>query len=244
MYCAGRLTFCGGKRNTWKSGSPAIANPSRAGTNDGRKDSSRIGAISMLMIKERTPAIRTLRGWAISVLQEAGAIRECEEHGWMQDRADPHARERAFDERPPGTAGGRLAGRSARRDCRRAGLDRRYLPRVSARIGGQRRMAQARSLSAAETLLEAFARIADLLDGFLHRRRRPPGLLRTRSVLRSPARRPLWPGPACARVPSSSAAAIGCLLLFEWDWSNATRIHRFRNHSNCASLNQLLRGVR
>jgi hypothetical protein len=51
----------------------------------------------MLMIKERRPAIRTLRSWAISVLQEAGAIRECEEHGWMQDRADPHARERAFD---------------------------------------------------------------------------------------------------------------------------------------------------
>ena len=51
----------------------------------------------MLMIKERRPAIPTLRGWAISVLQEAGAIRECEEHGWMQDRADPHARERAFD---------------------------------------------------------------------------------------------------------------------------------------------------
>ena len=51
----------------------------------------------MLMTKERRPAIRTLRGWAISALQEAGAIRECEEHGWMQDRADPHARERAFD---------------------------------------------------------------------------------------------------------------------------------------------------
>ncbi|GLR99286.1 hypothetical protein GCM10007858_69290 [Bradyrhizobium liaoningense] len=51
----------------------------------------------MLMTKERRPAIRTLRGWAINVLQEAGAIRECEEHGWMQDRADPHARERAFD---------------------------------------------------------------------------------------------------------------------------------------------------
>ncbi|WP_018321679.1 hypothetical protein [Bradyrhizobium sp. WSM2793] len=51
----------------------------------------------MLMTKERRPALRTLRGWAISVLQEAGAIRECEEHGWMQDRADPHARERAFD---------------------------------------------------------------------------------------------------------------------------------------------------
>ena len=28
---------------------------------------------------------------------EVGAIRECEEHGWMRDRADPHARERAFD---------------------------------------------------------------------------------------------------------------------------------------------------
>jgi hypothetical protein len=26
---------------------------------------------------------------AIFVLREAGAIRECEEHGWMQDRADP-----------------------------------------------------------------------------------------------------------------------------------------------------------
>ena len=51
----------------------------------------------MLMTSERRPAIRTMRGWAIDVLQEAGAIRECEEHGWMQDRVDPHARERAFD---------------------------------------------------------------------------------------------------------------------------------------------------
>ncbi|MGW1420107.1 hypothetical protein ACWAT4_08325 [Bradyrhizobium manausense] len=51
----------------------------------------------MLMTKERRPAIRTLRGWAISVLQQASAVRECEEHGWMQDRADPHARERAFE---------------------------------------------------------------------------------------------------------------------------------------------------
>jgi hypothetical protein len=49
----------------------------------------------MLMTKERRPMIRTPRGWAIVVLQEAGAIRECEEHGWMKDRADPHARERA-----------------------------------------------------------------------------------------------------------------------------------------------------
>jgi hypothetical protein len=62
----------------------------------------------MLMTKERRPAIRTLRGWAISVLQEAGAIRECEEHGWMQERADPHARERALlearQDSPPGVS--------------------------------------------------------------------------------------------------------------------------------------------
>ena len=51
----------------------------------------------MLMTSERRPAIRTLRGWAIHVLHEAGAIRECEEHGWMRDRADSHAREWAFD---------------------------------------------------------------------------------------------------------------------------------------------------
>jgi hypothetical protein len=51
----------------------------------------------MLMFKARRPAIRTLRGWAIAVLNEAGAIHECEEHGWMQDRADPHPCDRAFD---------------------------------------------------------------------------------------------------------------------------------------------------
>lgn len=51
----------------------------------------------MLMTKERRPAVRTLRGWAISVLHEAGAIRECGEHGWMKDRADPHARDLALD---------------------------------------------------------------------------------------------------------------------------------------------------
>lgn len=50
----------------------------------------------MLWTIERRPAIRTLQGWAISLLKETGAIRECEEHGWLQDRADPHTRERAF----------------------------------------------------------------------------------------------------------------------------------------------------
>jgi hypothetical protein len=37
----------------------------------------------VLMMKERRPAIRTLPGWAISVLPEAGAVSQCEEHGWM-----------------------------------------------------------------------------------------------------------------------------------------------------------------
>lgn len=51
----------------------------------------------MVMFRERRPAYRTIEGWARSVLLEVGAIRECAEHGWMQDRADPHARERALD---------------------------------------------------------------------------------------------------------------------------------------------------
>jgi hypothetical protein len=58
----------------------------------------------MLMTKERRPAFRTIEGWARLVLLETGAIRECEEHGWAQDRADPHARERALElarEHPP-----------------------------------------------------------------------------------------------------------------------------------------------
>lgn len=56
--------------------------------------------------KKRRTAIRTVREWAIAVLQEAGAIRECAYHGWMQDRADPNAREQAFQiarrDPPPG----------------------------------------------------------------------------------------------------------------------------------------------
>jgi hypothetical protein len=51
----------------------------------------------MLTFKERRPSIRTIEGWAISVQLEAGAIRECEEHGWMRDRTDPHARQHAIE---------------------------------------------------------------------------------------------------------------------------------------------------
>ena len=60
----------------------------------------------MLKIRERRTAIWTHRGWAIALLQEVGAILECEEHGWMRDRTDPHARERAIEtarhDPPPG----------------------------------------------------------------------------------------------------------------------------------------------
>ena len=50
----------------------------------------------ILTMTDRRPTLRTLRGSAVSVLQEAGAIRECDEHSWMRDFADPHARERAI----------------------------------------------------------------------------------------------------------------------------------------------------
>ena len=60
----------------------------------------------MLMVVPKREAIRTLRGWATSVLLDAAAVRECEEHGWMIDRGDPHARERALNiarrDSPPG----------------------------------------------------------------------------------------------------------------------------------------------
>jgi hypothetical protein len=48
-------------------------------------------------IKIHTLKAEPTRDWALSILKEAHAIRECEEHGWLQDRADPHARERALE---------------------------------------------------------------------------------------------------------------------------------------------------
>jgi hypothetical protein len=59
-----------------------------------RRDARRI---KVLMLKEKRPAFRTIVGWAISILLEAGAICECEEHGWMKDRTDPQARQRAIE---------------------------------------------------------------------------------------------------------------------------------------------------
>jgi hypothetical protein len=49
-----------------------------------------------MLITGGRATVRTVEGWARSVLLEAGAIRECEEHGWAKDLADPHARERAI----------------------------------------------------------------------------------------------------------------------------------------------------
>jgi hypothetical protein len=61
-----------------------------------------------VVMKERRPAFRTIEGWARSVLLEAGAIRECDEHGWMRDRSDPHACEQALlvarQDPPPGVS--------------------------------------------------------------------------------------------------------------------------------------------
>jgi hypothetical protein len=38
---------------------------------------------------------RTLRGWALSILLETYAIKECAEHGHMRDQTDPDAWKRA-----------------------------------------------------------------------------------------------------------------------------------------------------
>jgi len=63
----------------------------------------------MSVTATRRPAIRSLKAWAIATLQESGAIVECEQHGWMQERGDPHARGRALriarDDPPPGICG-------------------------------------------------------------------------------------------------------------------------------------------
>ena len=50
----------------------------------------------MLMTKER-PSGRFIERWAIRVLLEAHAIKECGHHGHMQCRGDPEARAEAFE---------------------------------------------------------------------------------------------------------------------------------------------------
>src|SRR4051794_31530339 len=85
-----------------KTSAPTIANPCpvlAAGTGRLVADSARaaVGTDAIVMARGRPPAFRTTEGWARGVLLEAGAISECEEHGGMKDRGDPHARERALE---------------------------------------------------------------------------------------------------------------------------------------------------
>jgi hypothetical protein len=49
------------------------------------------------MLTTKRKRVPSLHGWAILVLLEEGVIRECVEHGWMRERGDPHARNRAID---------------------------------------------------------------------------------------------------------------------------------------------------
>jgi hypothetical protein len=42
----------------------------------------------MTTTRERRQAFRTIEGWAIGILLSAGAIRECDEYGYMKERAD------------------------------------------------------------------------------------------------------------------------------------------------------------
>jgi hypothetical protein len=49
-----------------------------------------------MLTKERRPDFKTVDRWATSLLREAGAIHECDHHGWAKDRTDPHARAEAL----------------------------------------------------------------------------------------------------------------------------------------------------
>lgn len=57
-----------------------------------------------MLVQERRPSCRTIERWAIQLLLEAGAIKKCHHHGYMQCRGDPEARMAAFNaarEEPP-----------------------------------------------------------------------------------------------------------------------------------------------
>jgi hypothetical protein len=84
----------------------------------------------MLVVKERRPTVRTIEGWAISVLHEAGAIRECEEHGWMKDPHRSTCPGARYRNRPTRPAAGSVSGRGDGSGPGCVGFDRRRLPRV------------------------------------------------------------------------------------------------------------------
>ncbi|BBC01056.1 hypothetical protein ABIF38_007407 [Bradyrhizobium japonicum] len=48
-----------------------------------------------LPLQASRPAYRSLEGWALGMLIEHHAVKECEHHGHALDRSDPDARNRA-----------------------------------------------------------------------------------------------------------------------------------------------------
>ena len=58
------------------------------------------------MLTRERPDFKTVDRWAVRILLEAGAIHECDQHGWAKDRTDPHTRDEALrlarEERLPG----------------------------------------------------------------------------------------------------------------------------------------------
>jgi len=48
------------------------------------------------MLTRERPDFRTVDRWALRILLDAGAIHECDQHGWAKDRTDPHARSKAL----------------------------------------------------------------------------------------------------------------------------------------------------
>jgi hypothetical protein len=52
-------------------------------------------ARKFVVIEKRREPYRSLRGWAVGLLLETGAIRECVDHGHLCDATDPDAWRRA-----------------------------------------------------------------------------------------------------------------------------------------------------
>src|SRR5450755_4399904 len=118
-----RSPFCGSIMSTFrnrgtggKAADPAIPNPSSvlaAGTSDGAKGFVGRAARSYCDADDEGTAagLPDDRRMGQVGSADAGAIRECEEHSWMRDRGDPHARERALlvarRDPPPGVSPGK-----------------------------------------------------------------------------------------------------------------------------------------